>query len=102
MSSSTSTSRRQFIKLGVAGAVGFGIASAIEIPIFTGSIQNDNTIISQKDSQIKQLQDQAQPASQLQDQLTAIQALRTLGVDEVKALQAIVGSIFHPIKVEQL
>ncbi len=93
MSSSTSTSRRQFIKLGVAGAVGFGIASAIEIPIFTSSIQNNNTIINQKDSQVKQLQDQATTALQLQDQLIAVQALRTLGVDEAKGLRAAVGSL---------
>ncbi len=93
MSSRTPTSRREFIRLGVATAVGFGVASAIEIPIFTGSIQNDNTIINQKDSQIKQLQGQAQTASQLEDQLIAIQALRTLGVDEVNGLQAMVGSI---------
>ncbi len=43
------TSRRDFIKYGVAGAVGFGVASAIELPIMNNSVQ-------QKDQQINKLQ----------------------------------------------
>ncbi len=44
--SSAQNSRRQFIKYGVAGVVGFGVASAIEIPILNNAIQNDNSQIS--------------------------------------------------------
>jgi gluconate 2-dehydrogenase gamma chain len=49
-------SRREFIKIGAAGAIGFGVASAIEIPILENSINNDNTKISQLQSQITQSQ----------------------------------------------
>ena len=48
-----SKSRRQFIKYGVAGAVGFGVASAIEIPILNNALQNDNNEIKQKKTRDK-------------------------------------------------
>jgi len=35
-------SRREFIKIGAAGAIGAGVASAIEIPILENMINNDN------------------------------------------------------------
>jgi hypothetical protein len=73
-SSTTSTSRRQFIKYGVAGVVGFGVASAIEIPILNNSIQNDNNTIKQKDTQIGQLQSEN---TNLQTQLNT--SLQTQG-----------------------
>jgi gluconate 2-dehydrogenase gamma chain len=47
-------SRREFIKIGAAGAIGFGIASAIEIPILENIIQNDNKKVSQEQSQVSQ------------------------------------------------
>jgi hypothetical protein len=68
-----SKSRRQFIKYGVAGAVGFGVASAIEIPILNNSIQNDNSEITKKDSQISSLTTQN---SDLQNQLNSSQQLQ--------------------------
>jgi hypothetical protein len=68
-----SKSRRQFIKYGVAGAVGFGVASAIEIPILNNSIQNDNNEIKQKDSTINSLTTQN---NNLQSQLSSAQQLQ--------------------------
>ena len=47
-------SRREFIKIGAAGAIGVGVASAIEIPILENIIQNDNKKISQEQSQVTQ------------------------------------------------
>ncbi len=49
-------SRREFIKIGAAGAIGFGVASAIEIPILENSINNDNNKIKQLETQITQIQ----------------------------------------------
>ena len=69
----TSESRRQFIKYGVAGAVGFGVASAIEIPILNNSIQNDNSQINALKVQNGQLQSQN---SNLQSQLNTAQQLK--------------------------
>ena len=48
--------RREFIKIGAAGAIGFGVASAIEIPILQNSINNDDTKNKQLQSQITQSQ----------------------------------------------
>lgn len=76
MSSSSepeSKSRRQFIKYGVAGAVGFGVASAIEIPILNNSLQNDNNAIKQKDSQISSLTTQN---NTLQSELSSSQQMQ--------------------------
>jgi gluconate 2-dehydrogenase gamma chain len=69
-------SRREFIKIGAAAAIGAGVASAIEIPILQNSINND-------DSQIKQLQ----------NQIAGQQALITLGFNEQKIVEAIVDTI---------
>jgi gluconate 2-dehydrogenase gamma chain len=49
-------SRREFIKIGAAAAIGAGVASAIEIPIFENSINNDDTKIKQLQSQSNQSQ----------------------------------------------
>jgi hypothetical protein len=68
--STSSTSRRQFIKYGVAGVIGFGVASAIEIPILTNSIQNDNDKINKLQSDNSQLQSQLASAQQTQGFLT--------------------------------
>ncbi len=91
---STSKSRRQFIKYGVAGVVGFGVASAIEIPILNNSIQNDNNTIKQKDTQIGQLQSEN---SNLQSQLTnaeQIQAFLTLNpITERPVVEALAETI---------
>ncbi len=57
------TSRRDFIKYGIAGAVGFGVASAIEIPILNNEIQQDT-------GRIQQLQQEIATAKQGQGFLT--------------------------------
>ena len=49
-------SRREFIKIGAAGAIGFGVASAIEIPVLQNSINNDDAKIKQLQTQINQSQ----------------------------------------------
>jgi gluconate 2-dehydrogenase gamma chain len=48
--------RREFIKIGAAGAIGFVAASAIEIPIMQNSINNDDAKIKQLQTQITQSQ----------------------------------------------
>lgn len=69
-------SRREFIKIGAAAAIGAGVASVIEIPFLQNSINNDDTKISQ-----------------LQSQIAGQQALITLGFDEQKIVEAIVETI---------
>ncbi len=68
--------RLEFIKIGGAAAVGFGVASAIEIPI----LQNQINVANNQNSQ-----EQAQLNSQ--------QSFLTLGVNEQKELEAIVETI---------
>ena len=89
-SKGTSQSRRQFIKYGVAGAIGFGVASAIEIPILDNALNNDNSTINKQKTQIGQLQSQLSTA---QGQLTGTQAFLTLGLNEQKEVEAIVETI---------
>ena len=47
-------SRREFIKIGAAGAIGIGVASAIEIPILENTIQNENKKANQAQSQVSE------------------------------------------------
>ncbi len=85
----TSTSRRQFIKYGIAGAAGIGIASAIEVPVFNNMIQNDNKTIQDKNTQIGQLQGQV---SQLQSQVNTLQegqGFLTLNPNEQPIVEAL-------------
>ena len=65
-------SRREFIKIGAAAAIGVGVASAIEIPIF-------ESVISSKNSDVKSLQ--------------SPQAFLTLNSDEQMELEAMVETI---------
>lgn len=68
---SVPTSRRDFIKYGVAGAVGFGVASAIELPIM-------NNTVTQNNDQINKLQTALNTALQGQGFLTLNPNERTL------------------------
>ncbi len=52
------TSRRNFIKYGIAGAIGVGVASAIELPVLNNIIQNDNSQITNLKNQVTTLQGQ--------------------------------------------
>jgi gluconate 2-dehydrogenase gamma chain len=45
-------SRRQFIKIGAAGAIGFGVASAIEIPILESMVQSNNNRANAAQTQV--------------------------------------------------
>jgi gluconate 2-dehydrogenase gamma chain len=69
--------RREFIKIGAAAAIGAGIASAIEIPILEG-------VISSKNNNIKNLQNQATSDSQ---------AFLALNRNEQPELEAMVETI---------
>jgi gluconate 2-dehydrogenase gamma chain len=72
--------RREFIKIGVAGAVGFGIASAIEIPL----LENQNNLqTSKNETQI----------SNLQSQLNEIEGFLTLNPQEQTIVEALAETI---------
>ncbi len=80
-------SRREFIKLGVAGAVGFGVASAIEIPILQNEVNNGQNQVTTYQNQVTTLQ------NQLSTTVSQQQAFITLGVNEQKEVEAIVETI---------
>lgn len=72
--------RREFIKIGVAGAVGFGVASAIEIPLLES---NYNPRIADLEKQV---------ANQ-QSQLTQSTGLLTLNPSEQPIVEALAEAI---------
>jgi hypothetical protein len=72
--------RREFIKIGVAGAVGFGVASAIEIPLLENQI---NLQTSQNQTQ----------TSGLQGQINELQGFLTLNSDEKPIVEALAETI---------
>ncbi len=72
------TGRRQFIKYGIAGAIGVGIASAVEIPIFNNTIQNNNSQITQLNNQIATLKSQVATEGEMQGFLTLNQNERNI------------------------
>lgn len=88
-----SQSRRNFIKHGVAVAVGVGVASAIEIPPLYNTSANNDKVIKEKDAQIKQLTSQVQQIPQLQAQNQAIETVKNLSLDEVNELESIIETI---------
>lgn len=73
--------RREFIKIGVAGAVGFGIASAIEIPLLENQIS------------LQTSQNQTQ-TSNLQSQINEGQGFLTLNSTERPLVEALAETIF--------
>jgi gluconate 2-dehydrogenase gamma chain len=81
------TDRRRFIKYGIAGVIGVGVASAVEIPIFNNMIQNDNSQIMNLQNEVATLQSQLNSTTQEQ------RGFLTLGVNEQKAVEAIVETI---------
>ncbi len=72
--------RREFIKIGVAGAVGFGVASAIEIPLLENQIN------------LQTAQNQTQ-TSDLQNQINETQGFLTLNSDEKPTVEALAEAI---------
>ena len=64
------TTRRDFIKYGVAGAVGVVAATAVEFPLLNNTINNQSSEIKQKDDQISQLQSEVNTLTQGQGFLT--------------------------------
>src|SRR5512138_1516117 len=72
--------RREFIKIGVAGAVGFGVASAIEIPLLENQI---NLQTSQNQTQ----------TSNYQSQINELQGFLTLNSDEKPIVEALAETI---------
>ena len=73
-------SRREFIKIGVAGAVGFGVASAIEIPLLES---NYNPRISQLEQQ----------SASMQTQINQSQGYLTLNPTERTIVEALAEAI---------
>jgi TolA-binding protein len=103
--------RRRFIKYGVAGIIGAGVASAVEIPVLTNIARGESADVTNLKSQINSLnsqisglnnqisglnsqisQDKTQ-ISDLQGQLASSQGLSTLNVNEQKGLEAMVETI---------
>jgi type II secretory pathway pseudopilin PulG len=83
----TNTDRRKLIKYGIADAIGVGVASAIELPVLNNQIQNDNSQITQLKNQVSTLQSQLSSATQQE------QAIKTLSINEVKEVEAMVETI---------
>ncbi len=92
----TDASRRQFLKYAAVGAVGVGLASAVEIPVLSNFANEDTQKINQANQQINQLQSQI---SNLQSQLASQQssgsgsAFLALNINEQKELESIVETI---------
>lgn len=93
MASLPSRSRRQFIKYGFAGAAGFAVATAIEVPFLGNALINSNATVTHNDEQINQLQSQADQIPQLQNQALAAEAITTLSQSEVSELEALAETI---------
>lgn len=105
------TSRRSFLKYVAAGAVGVGVASAVEIPVLsnvlTGSnidLQQAQTQLNEANSKIDQLNSQLQQdtsqinslqsqVSSLQSQQTSDNAIKELSINEQKIVEALVETI---------
>ncbi len=81
------TGRRNFIKYGIAGLIGAGVASAVELPVLANVMQNDNSQITSLTNKVNTLQ------SQLSSTTAGQEAFVTLGVNEQKAVEAIVETV---------
>lgn len=75
--------RREFLKIGAAGAVGFGVASAIEIPILENQLNSSNQAKGNAQNQ----------NANLQSQITQSQGFLTLNPDEQAAVEALAEAI---------
>jgi gluconate 2-dehydrogenase gamma chain len=96
--------RRRFIKYGVAGIIGAGVASAVEIPVLSNIARGESADVTSLKNQINGLnsqisglnsqisQDKTQ-ISNLQGQLTSTQGLAILTISEMKAIEALAETI---------
>ena len=107
----TDTNRRSFLKYVAAGAVGVGIASAVEIPVLSNMVTGENIDLQQAQTQlqdannkINQLNSQIQSdtsqinslqsnVSDLQGQIDSITAIKEFSVNEQKIVEALVETI---------
>lgn len=105
------TNRRSFLKYVAAGAVGVGIASAVEIPVLSNMVTGENIDLQQAQTQlqdannkINQLNSQIQSdtsqinslqsnVSDLQGQIDSITAVKDFSVNEQKIVEAMVETI---------
>jgi gluconate 2-dehydrogenase gamma chain len=73
---STDTSRRSFLKYVAAGAVGVGIASAVEIPVLSNRATGENIDLQQVQTQLQDANNKiSQLNSQIQSDTTEINSL---------------------------
>ncbi|MDQ1279754.1 MAG: gluconate 2-dehydrogenase gamma chain [Thermoproteota archaeon] len=86
MTKNNTTTRRQFIKYLVAGAIGAGAVTVVEYPILNNQIQNDNKQISDLNTQVSSLQNKLDTSLQHQGFLT-------LNPDEQTLVEAIVETM---------
>jgi gluconate 2-dehydrogenase gamma chain len=107
----TDQNRRSFLKYVAAGAVGVGIASAVEIPVLSNMVTGQNIDLQQAQTQLKdandkinQLNSQIQQdtsqinslqsnVSDLQAQVDSSEGLATLTITEATAIEAIAETI---------
>src|SRR2546430_280861 len=77
------TTRREFLKIGLAAAGGALAASGMEIPLFSGSNSSMQTQLSSANTQL----------SNLQNQLKTLQGFLTLNMNEQALLEPVVETI---------
>jgi gluconate 2-dehydrogenase gamma chain len=108
---STDTNRRSFLKYVAAGAVGVGIASAVEIPALSNMLTGENIDLQQAQTQLKeandkidqlnsQLQQDTSQINNLQSQVSSLQSqqasangIKEISINEQKIVEAIVETI---------
>jgi hypothetical protein len=107
----TDTNRRNFLKYAAAGAIGVGIASAVEIPVLSNMVTGENIDLQQAQTQLKdannkidqlnsQLQQDTSQINSLQSQVSSLQSqqassntVKDLSISEQKLIEAIVETI---------
>ena len=110
-SKSADNNRRSFLKYVAAGAVGVGIASAVEIPVLSNMLTGGNIDLQQAQTQLKeannkisqlnsQLQQDTTQINSLQSQVSSLQSqqdssntIKDLSISEQKLIEAIVETI---------
>ena len=74
----TDTNRRSFLKYVAAGAVGVGIASAVEIPVLSNMVTGENIDLQQAQTQLQDANNKInQLNSQIQSDTSQINSLQS-------------------------